>query len=244
MPFLLGGAATLLLLLLLLRGFATASPAAVRGVLAWTAAGLGAALLLLLVLGGRLGQVFWALGLFGPLLWRWWQGRRAARRFARGPGGDVSRVETATLAMTLDHASGRMTGLVRRGRFAGRDLADLDLAALLALLADCAGADPESVPLLEAWLDRAVPDWRAAAGEGAARGEADGKADGPSGAAASAGNPSRAEALALLGLAEGATPAEIRAAHRRLMAANHPDRGGDPALAARLNRARDVLLGR
>ena len=52
----------------------------------------------------------------------------------------------------------------------------------------------------------------------------------------------RAEALAVLGLADGATEAEIRAAHRRLMLAAHPDMGGSDWLASRLNEARDVLL--
>lgn len=54
---------------------------------------------------------------------------------------------------------------------------------------------------------------------------------------------SRAEALAVLGLAAGATAEEIRAAHRRLMRAAHPDAGGSDWIAARLNLARDVLLG-
>jgi curved DNA-binding protein CbpA len=52
----------------------------------------------------------------------------------------------------------------------------------------------------------------------------------------------RAEALALLELAEGAGPEQIRAAHRRLMRQAHPDRGGDAERAARLNQARDLLL--
>ena len=53
---------------------------------------------------------------------------------------------------------------------------------------------------------------------------------------------SAAEAYAALGLAPGASAAEIQAAHRRLMRAAHPDAGGDTEQAARLNRARDVLL--
>ena len=55
---------------------------------------------------------------------------------------------------------------------------------------------------------------------------------------------SRAEALEVLGLDEGATEAEIRAAWLRLMRAAHPDGGGSDWLAARVNQAKDVLLGK
>ena len=51
-----------------------------------------------------------------------------------------------------------------------------------------------------------------------------------------------AEARDLLGLAPDADRAAILAAHRRLIARNHPDSGGTEALAARLNAARDLLL--
>jgi DnaJ homolog subfamily C member 19 len=52
-----------------------------------------------------------------------------------------------------------------------------------------------------------------------------------------------AQAFEVLGLAPGATADEIREAHRRLMRANHPDAGGSTWIAARLNQARDLLLG-
>lgn len=57
------------------------------------------------------------------------------------------------------------------------------------------------------------------------------------------GRMSRKEALELLGLKEGATETEIKAAYRRLMAQIHPDKGGTDYLAAKLNEAREVLFG-
>jgi len=53
----------------------------------------------------------------------------------------------------------------------------------------------------------------------------------------------REEAYQVLGLKPGASEAEIRAAHRRLMRGAHPDSGGSDWLASRINQARDMLLG-
>lgn len=53
-----------------------------------------------------------------------------------------------------------------------------------------------------------------------------------------------AEARAVLGVGPEADADAIRAAHRRLVAQVHPDRGGSPDLARRVNAARDLLLRR
>jgi hypothetical protein len=50
------------------------------------------------------------------------------------------------------------------------------------------------------------------------------------------------QASALLGITPEADADAIRAAHRRLIASVHPDRGGTEALAAQINAARDLLL--
>lgn len=51
-----------------------------------------------------------------------------------------------------------------------------------------------------------------------------------------------AAARAVLGVGPDADAAQIRAAHRRLIAAVHPDRGGSAELTRTVNAARDTLL--
>jgi hypothetical protein len=55
---------------------------------------------------------------------------------------------------------------------------------------------------------------------------------------------SKAEAFEVLGLGSGATESEINESHRRLIQLIHPDRGGSPYFAVKLNQAKEVLLGR
>lgn len=58
------------------------------------------------------------------------------------------------------------------------------------------------------------------------------------------GRMSRKEAAEILGVPEDADEAAVRAAYRKIMKQVHPDVGGDDALAARAQEARDVLLNR
>ncbi len=148
--------------------------------------------------------------------------------------GSTSTVRSRFFEMSLDHDSGAVHGRVVSGRFSGSELDELDEQDLPDLAADIAG-DPESVALFEAYLDRRMPGWRdhveadPAAGT---RGPAD------------AGAMTDEEAYQVLGLAPGASDGEIRAAHRRLMMRMHPDQGGSTFLAAKINEAKDRLLGK
>ena len=54
----------------------------------------------------------------------------------------------------------------------------------------------------------------------------------------------RREAAQILGLRESAPVERVRAAHRKLMIANHPDAGGSPYLAAKVNEAKDMMAGK
>ena len=80
--------------------------------------------------------------------------------------------------------------------------------------------------------------WQAARG-----GRIGGPGPGGPGSRTRSGLMSRAEAFEVLGLQPGVSEAEIREAHRRLMRGAHPDTGGSDWLAARINQARDILLG-
>jgi hypothetical protein len=222
-------AAALLLAYAALLGFANASIARIKAVAAWTAGAVGLGLVGLMLATGRGAQALWWALLAAPLIWRWRQAMRTAGKFRRSgrptPGRD-STVRSAFVEVRLDHDTGTMLGTVLAGSFAGRAMEDLPVVDLLALRAEAA-ADADSLALIEAWLDRVQADWRQAA-------------DPPP---AAAGPMTRDDALEILGLERGATEAEIRSAHRRLMATAHPDRGGSDWLAARINQARDVLLG-
>jgi hypothetical protein len=153
---------------------------------------------------------------------------------SRRSAGSASTVRSTYLEMRLDHDSGQLTGRVRWGAQAGEQLDTLDEAALRRLRKEVA-ADGDSVSLLEAYLDRRIPGWREDVEfNDAARARG----------ASNASPMTDEQAYEILGLFPGADEAEIRAAHRRLMKGVHPDSGGSTFLAAKINQAKDWLLGK
>lgn len=154
--------------------------------------------------------------------------QRPSGGFSSPSGGQRTEVRTVFLQAWIDHGTGDVGGTVLSGRFSGRTLDSLGDAQLLELHAECS-ADADSLRILESYLDRRLGgDWRNA-GRPPPRGPRT--------------DMTREEALAVLGLAEGASEDDIKAAHRRLIQRMHPDVGGSADLAARINRAKDVLLG-
>ena len=216
----------------LIKSFAAAQPTQVRGLIRKVAGGALIAFSGFLFLRGGINlamPVFLlGLGLMGQQMvfpnGMPWQ---------RKSSGQRSRVATSQLAMELDHDSGEMVGEVLAGKFKGRKLDSLSLEEMRVFHAHCAGVADQSRAMLEAWIDRVRPEWRTQwSGQGGSE---------PS--ASSGGRMQRKEALAILGLKDGAAADEIRAAHRRLMKTVHPDLGGSDYLAAKINEAKDVLLG-
>ncbi len=159
--------------------------------------------------------------------------RQAALRRSGGSTGQSSSVRSAGLEMTLDHDSGEMDGRVLAGRHEGRRLSELSFDDLMQVGEDIRD-DAESLRLLEGYLDRRYPGWRDDADADEAERESP---------PARSGGMSTKEAYQILGLEPGAGLAEVRDAHRRLIKQVHPDRGGSAALAAKINEAKDRILG-
>jgi len=190
----------------------------------------------LLLISGRLPMALAAIAFALPMLMR----LRALRNYARsafGPArGQRSTLRTRYLDVSLDHDSGEMDGTVTTGPFEGRRLSEMDLEALQDL-GRAVEDDPQTAQILLAYVQRRF-------GADAAGVGGQGSSSGGGGAAQSSAAMTEAEAWQILGLEPGAGEGEIKSAHRRLMRQFHPDQGGSAYFAAKLNQARDLLLGR
>ena len=238
-PYLILGIALVAGLLLAGRWYVSAEPRTLIKVVKWALVGLVGFIAVFFVVNGKL---VWAIATL-PALIPWFMRARSVARMAKtfsrmsqaagmsAASGETSEVETPYLRMTLEHDSGRMTGEVLSGEYAGKRLEEMALGQLVELLKTCWRDDDESTRLLEAYLDREFRDWRETAKAGDQQNSSSGAVM------------DWAEALQILGLEEGASEDEIKEAHRRLIAGMHPDHGGSDYLAAQINRAKDLLLG-
>lgn len=158
----------------------------------------------------------------------------------RQQGPHQSRVATRLLALVIDHLSGRMTGEILDGPLRGQPLDRVSTEDLLALLERAYTSDATSAEALEVYLEHErqhpLPRTRPQPLRSGRHGDS------------VQTRPPLVrmipeEAQAVLGVAPGSSPEEVRAAHKRLMQRLHPDRGGSAYLAAKINEAKEVLLG-
>ncbi len=166
--------------------------------------------------------------------WAMLRGRVASA--GRRSGNSASTIRTAYIAMELVHSTGNMDGEVVRGKQQGKQLSSLSEVELVDLLQECQD-DPDSVQVLEAYLDRMHEDWRSETGQQSSAEAGAGNQEQPSESLMN-----KALALEILGLDERADRKAIVKAHRQLMQKLHPDRGGTDYLAQKINSAKDFLL--
>lgn len=200
--------------------------------------GLGMALVVtvLLAISGRMhwvGAAFTGLLVAArqllPVLIRLFPMLASLRGRSSPSAGRNSTVETGILRMQLDHDSGDLQGEVLLGSFQGWRLSEMDKSQLQQLRSYCASEDGDSLQLLDSYLQQRFP------------GETHFENSQQTASASTTLN--RSEALAILGLDENASDDDIQEAHRKLMQKLHPDRGGSDYLAAKINQAKDFLLG-
>lgn len=194
----------------------------------WIVGGAAALLALFLIIRGQIGVG----SIIGVAAWSILQrGRLGPIVFNSTTPSEENRssVKSRFIAMKLDHATGAVSGRVVSGSFAGADLIDLGEADTRQLLREVS-SDPDSLSLLETWLDKNRAGWR------------EYFAERPQGPDMQETVGDDAQACEILGLKPGASADEIRAAHHNLMKGVHPDQGGSTFLASKINEARDRLL--
>lgn len=232
MIYLAGILLVILLGYLLLQWFANARPQTIAKLVLGVGIGLAMGLAGFFLVTGKLAAAFPIFFSALGALWRQrWLLNLLLRRYlarARPGSSDLPEsVRTTMLEMVLDKATGRLSGTVMSGAFKGRALDGLSVAELQELKRELDAGDPDGARLLAAYMARR------GTGADAGQGERGG---------AQASGMSREEALEILGLDTGASEAEIRDAHRRLIRKLHPDQGGSGYLAAKINQAKSFLL--
>jgi len=229
MSYFLLGLAFVVAVIVLSRWIQSANPVQISSALRWAGLTVSGLATVVFFIAGPMPLAFFSVVGFLYLLMRT-PGPRPMTAKPSRTKSKQSKIETTYLEMILDHDSGEIAGRVRSGPFAGRDLSEMRPEEMMALWRECVARDEQSARVLESFLDRHFGGWREAAksqDEAPRRG----------------GGMSPDEAYKVLGVSPKASDQEIKDAHRKLMRKHHPDQGGSVELAARLNEARDVLLG-
>ncbi|HIM72088.1 MAG TPA: hypothetical protein EYM43_03955, partial [Alphaproteobacteria bacterium] len=179
MTYLAIGAGFVLLLMVGARLFLSADPVLLGKILRWSLILGGLFFAFFLIFRGQallaaapaaVAAIAWRVLRIVPMglwfrLFQMGRARSRQRQYAasRGSGAESaesSTVESAWLRMSLNHATGDLSGEVVRGSFSGQSLDALDEKALHRLLEECR-ADSSSMQLLESYMDRRLgPAWR------------------------------------------------------------------------------------
>lgn len=240
---------TLWVLVLGIRWFIRRAPQRGKRFLLQLLLVVAAVLALWLALTGRL---HWLVALFSTLLpfarrllplllplLRWLPQLKRHRDSRRQRSEQQSNIQTLWLTMTLDHDSGDISGQITAGPFTGQSLQSLSDNQLIDLYQLCISKDPQALKLLDSYIARHRPDIAPQTDD--EQPHANQQSDHSQRTAD--GDISMDEAYQVLGLEPGATDAEIVQAHKRMMQKLHPDRGGSNYLAAKINQAKQRLLG-
>jgi len=226
-------------LVMVIRWYASADTQSVLRFFKWLAYVILGFLLIFFVFSGRLGWTFMALPALIPIFLRLRTALRTYKNFSKmmGLGGtqasnQTSDVETKTLKMSLNQDTGEMTGIILDGPNTGKKIEEMGREEIFQVVGYCLQNDHEAAQILEAYLDRSDPDWRSSfySNEQAP----DSKVKGME----------RKEALQVLGLGDEATDLQIKKAYHNLISNLHPDKGGSAYLAAKINQAKETLLGK
>jgi hypothetical protein len=138
-----------------------------------------------------------------------------------------SQFRTQNLVVTINFASGQISGEIITGDLAGKQLSELSSDEIKTLSQQLKETDKESYVLLQAYLLRS----------GSFEEHTTNNFN-----PGSYNEISKAEAYEVLGISANSSQQEVIKAHKRLMQRLHPDRGGSDYLAAKINAAKDLLI--
>jgi len=188
------------------------------------------ALLVVFIAAGKLSWFIGALGSAGLLIWR---NLFLLKKFApllfqlaSKHTGFAPIIRTKFLKVQLSKKS--LHGEIIEGPLKGRQLAELSSKDIETLSHYYKDNDKESFLLLHAYIQQQNINPNS-------------RQQNNSYQESSALELSKKEALEILGLDDSASREDILKAHKKLLQRLHPDRGGSNYLAAKVNRAKDIL---